>query len=467
MASHRPPSSGPLAGTVLGRYRLLRLLGEGGMGAVYEATHQDLGRPAAIKTLHPRHAESENARSRFLREGQAASRIRHPNVADVYDVGIEEGQPYLVMELLEGETLARVIARDGPLSVQRTADILAPVVAAVAAVHDLGVVHRDLKPENIFLSAERTGVRPKVLDFGISKVINREEVTNLTDTGAFLGTPYYVSPEQARGAKNVDFRSDQYSLGVILYECVTSRRPIEESSLYAMIQRIVDGDFAPPRQFNPRLPSAVEGVILKAMARDPNDRFTTTRELGRALLQFTGADVGKSYADELSSGPQSWQTVRDPGAYGERPGSGTTLGESAVQRDAPRVTRTKWPWVGGGLLLATGIGMFAVSSQLAPSTANGGTRSPPSAAAAPRSTLVALPTPATASASAVATIALSSAAEPAVDLASARPSVRALRSFASGPSGNSPDSTKKKTAGAGSATTLPLSSNRFLDSRTF
>src|SRR5262252_4179961 len=159
-----------LAGSVVGRYLLVRLVGEGGMGAVYEATHQELGKRVAIKTLHQRHAASPERRSRFLREGRAASRIRHPNVADVYDVGIEGAHPYLVMEFLEGEELARLIAREAPLSVQRTADLLVPVVGAVAAAHDLGVVHRDLKPANIFLSAERGAVRPKVVDFGISKV---------------------------------------------------------------------------------------------------------------------------------------------------------------------------------------------------------------------------------------------------------------------------------------------------------
>jgi eukaryotic-like serine/threonine-protein kinase len=343
MVGSPPASSDPLVGTILGRYLLVRRLGEGGMGAVYEAVHQDLGRRAAIKTLHAHYAESTLARSRFLREGQAASRIHHPNAADVYDVGIDESQPYLVMELLEGETLARIIAREGPLSVQRTADILLPVVAAIAAAHDLGVIHRDLKPENIFLSAGRNTLRPKVLDFGISKLILGEQGPALTDTGAFLGTPYYVSPEQARGAKIIDVRSDQYSIGVILYECVTARRPVEEPSLYAMIQRIVHGDFAPPRQLNPSLPSAFEAVILKAMARFPTGRFTTTRELGEALLEFASARVRASYADELSSGPSTRHTPNGRDAPDEDLGMSTTIGESAVQRDAPRAGRSVWP----------------------------------------------------------------------------------------------------------------------------
>ena len=247
VGSSDPPTAATLAGTVLGRYRLERLLGEGGMGAVYAARHQDLGKPAAVKVLHERYDQSAQTRVRFLREGQAASRIRHPNVVDVYDVGSDGGRAYLVMELLEGEDLRSLIEREAPLSAQRTADLLVPVISALAAAHDLGVVHRDLKPDNIFLSRERTTVTPKVLDFGISKVADEEKALPLTGTGTVLGTSYYMSPEQAQASKNIDLRSDQYSLGVILYECATGKRPLEETSIYALIQRIVRGDFAAPR----------------------------------------------------------------------------------------------------------------------------------------------------------------------------------------------------------------------------
>jgi TolB-like protein len=290
----------PVEGAVLGRYRLGRLLGEGGMGAVYEATHEDLGKRVAIKTLHVHYVSQPDARQRFLQEGQAAARIRHAHVADVYDVGIDGDHPYLVIELLEGEDLASFMEREGPLSVQAIADLLVPVVAAVAAAHDQGVLHRDLKPKNIFLCTDRTGIRPKVLDFGISKLItSTPEPSPPTGTGVVLGTPHYMSPEQAQGAKDIDWRSDQYSIGVILYESVTGRRPMHDAPLHALLHRTVQGDFPPPRQLRPGLPSAFEALILKAMARRADARFATTRALGVELLGYASARLRDDYAAEL------------------------------------------------------------------------------------------------------------------------------------------------------------------------
>lgn len=344
-----------LVGAVFGRYQLERLLGEGGMGVVYAARHQDLGKLAALKILHERYDASEQVRVRFLREGQAVSRIRHPNIVDVYDVGADADRAYLVMELLEGEDLRSLLAREGPLSQRRTADLLIPIIAAVAAAHDLGVVHRDLKPDNIFLANERNSICPKVLDFGISKVADPEKAASLTGTGALLGTPYYMSPEQAQTDKNVDARSDQYTLGVIVYECVTGRRPIEEPALYQLIQRVVQGDIPAPRQVNPNISAVFEHVILRAMARQPSDRFPTTRALGQALLPFASDRIRANYSDELAHEDQPGPPTPISSGAGPPAGLGTTLGESVHEREGSRRPQERssrtLPLAGGALLL--------------------------------------------------------------------------------------------------------------------
>ena len=191
------------------RYEIGSLLGEGGMGSVWKATHLKLQKPVVIKTLRPEHARSDTTRARFVREGEAASRIRHPNVVEIFDVAEFEGSPYLVMEFLEGEDLRALLRRRGALSLDAIVEVMLPVCNAVAAAHDAGVVHRDLKPENIFLSRTRDGALiPKVLDFGISR-IDDGALSNQTNTGALLGTPRYMSPEQARGERGIDARSDQ------------------------------------------------------------------------------------------------------------------------------------------------------------------------------------------------------------------------------------------------------------------
>lgn len=318
----------PLLGTLLGRYELTALLGEGGMGTVYEAVHRDLGKRAALKTLRSQQPLAGETRQRFLREGQAAARIRHPNVADVYDVCLEGEHPYLVMELLEGEDLSRLLAREGPLSVEATADLLVPVVAAVCAAHALRVVHRDLKPGNIFLATVGNSRVPKVLDFGISKLTDSPPGSTVTRTGAFLGTPHYMSPEQALGARQSDARSDQYSLGVILYECVTGRRPLEGSPLYALMHRTIHGDFPPPREHSPGLSSEFEAVILRAMARRAERRFPTTQALGKALIGFASPRVRADYEAQFSSAPTA-------PASSERPAGTAPVGASPEPNSEP------------------------------------------------------------------------------------------------------------------------------------
>lgn len=272
---------------MLGRYEIRRLIGRGGMGCVYEAIHSDLKKRVAIKTLLPALAASGDARARFLREGESASRIRHPHVVDVTDVGAEGTTSYLVMEYLEGEDLAKLIARQGQLSVAETVDIMLPVAAAIAAAHEMSVVHRDLKPENIFLAKSKLGgVHPKVLDFGISKVTGDRNTMILTGTGATFGTTFYLPPEQLQGARQADAKSDQYALGTILYECLTGRRAFEGENVYGVMKQIAEGRYIPPQARRPDLPDEVVAVVTRAMSLDPNDRFSSVKGLGATLLGF-------------------------------------------------------------------------------------------------------------------------------------------------------------------------------------
>jgi serine/threonine-protein kinase len=285
-------------GTAFGNYTVVRLLGSGGMGSVYEARHRGLDKRVALKTLHRGVADSPDAVERFLREGRIAASIHHPHVVDVSDVGSQDGVPYLVMEFLEGESLEALLEREGALSLERTVDILLPVCAAMATAHDAGVVHRDLKPANIFLAqtADR-GLHPKVVDFGISKPTEGQDMRSLTNTSALMGTPSYMSPEQLRGSKHVDARADQYSLGVTLYECLTGRLPFEGETLFVLFQRIGAGEYPSPRVSLPDLPTAVDQAIERAMKTDAAQRHPDVRALGRELLPFASSTARAVWSD--------------------------------------------------------------------------------------------------------------------------------------------------------------------------
>jgi serine/threonine-protein kinase len=277
-------------GTTLGKYSISRLLGTGGMGAVYEATHTEIGKKVAIKVLSPLIAAVPGARARFLREAQLTSRVRHPHIVDVADMGSDGGHTYLVMEFLHGEDLAQRLERLGPIGVEELADIMLPVCSAVAAAHAAGITHRDLKPQNIFLAAGTRRVHPKVLDFGISK--GNDAVTQagtLTNTGAMIGTPYYLAPEQIMDSKSAGSASDQYALGIILYECLTGKRPYDGDNLFVVFQGIVGGTPKRPRELRPEVPPEMEEVVLRAMKVDPKARFATIEDFGRALLPFASS----------------------------------------------------------------------------------------------------------------------------------------------------------------------------------
>jgi serine/threonine-protein kinase len=315
-----PEDAGFEPGTMLGKYQIVCRLGSGGMGSVYEAVHTGIAKPVAIKTLSNRLASEPRAQTRFLREAAAASRLNHPHVVDVNDYGAEDGVTYIVMELLRGEDLAGMLAREpAGMPIDVTADVMLAVCAGVFAAHEAGVIHRDLKPQNIFLAHTAIGdVVPKVLDFGISKLLDEQMSQTLTGTGTVMGTTPYLSPEQVAGHP-VDGRSDQYTLGVILYECVTGRRPHDGDSLFAIMRSIADGQFVRPRQLRPDIPPAFEAVILRAMGFPPDRRYESVHALGQALLPFGSAKGRVIWADYFGTERGAENTAPLPASNSPRP----------------------------------------------------------------------------------------------------------------------------------------------------
>jgi eukaryotic-like serine/threonine-protein kinase len=284
----------------IGPYEIHRLLGRGATASVYECRHLKLGRMFAVKSMHPHLASNEVATTRFLREGRAVSLIVHPNVIEIFDIGEHDGVPYLVMSLACGEDLGEHLRRHGPMSVADTSDCILPVISAVAAAHEVGVVHRDLKPSNIRVVRDRSGALvPKVLDFGISKM--RDELAqDLTHTDGVLGTASYMSPEQLQSARQADARSDVYALGVILYQCVTGQRPFQGNTVYDLIHTIMTAPVRPPSDLRPEIPPEFDGIVLRAMRRARAERFESARDLGRALAPF--ASERATWLGEFASG---------------------------------------------------------------------------------------------------------------------------------------------------------------------
>ncbi len=291
-------------GSTFHGYTVVRCVGIGGMGAVFEGLHELLGRRCAIKILHAKIAEKPEARERFVREARSVARIRHPNVVDVFDVGLLGETPYLVMEFLEGESLETALGRLQAMSAQQATTVLLPVAAAIAAVHRAGLIHRDVKPDNVFLARDAKGhVIPKLVDFGIAKDL---AAPMLGAHHTVVGTPHYMSPEQARGSLTMDARTDQYAFGVMLYQLATGRLPFDAESLLDLMRAIDEGRAVPPRQVNPELSPAFEQLVLRAMARDANDRFASMQELGRSLLPFASPRLRAMYSTDFGvSGPST------------------------------------------------------------------------------------------------------------------------------------------------------------------
>jgi serine/threonine-protein kinase len=325
----------PRAGDIIAdKFRVKRVLGRGGMGVVVAVDHLQLHEPYAMKFLLPHALQSDETVERFLREARAAVRIKSEHVARVADVGqLPDDVPYLLMEYLEGTDLADRLAQ-GPLPIPEAVEYVLQACAGIAEAHALGIIHRDLKPSNLFLTRRSDGAPLiKVLDFGIAKAIDRGEgAASLTATQAVFGTPAYMSPEQIRSAKNVDFRTDIWSLGVILYELVTGALPFPGESAAALLAAISADEPIPLRERRPAAPPELEAAIARSLAKDRKNRFATIAEMAYALAPFAGPNsvVNVERIMRLASPSERAVSVPPALAISSRSGSAGTAATIAA-----------------------------------------------------------------------------------------------------------------------------------------
>ena len=298
---------------IAGKYRLLRKLGQGAMGTVWQAEHLTLKSQVAIKFIQVDTVLQADVLPRFLREAQAAASLRSPHVVQILDHGVDDGVPYIAMELLEGETLASRLARVGRLDPAEVSRIMVHVGRAMARAHEAGIVHRDLKPENVFLVRNDDEELAKVLDFGIAKARDAEGLgaapALATRTGAVMGTPYYMSPEQTEGAKQVDLRSDVWSMGVMAFECMLGRRPFDAETLGGLLLAICTKPLPLPSQIGP-VPAGFDAWFARACARDLGERFASAKEAAQELRRV--CDEGARPEGAISAWPAASATPPPP-----------------------------------------------------------------------------------------------------------------------------------------------------------
>jgi serine/threonine-protein kinase len=350
-----------MIGQTVGNYRITKLLGEGGMGAVYLAEHPGIGRKAAVKILHPHLARDTEIVSRFLNEARAANAIRHPGIVEIFDSGtMDSGAPYIAMEALEGESLGARIKR-GRVPIREVIEIGRQAAAALGAAHSKGIVHRDLKPDNLFLVPDfqrRGSEQVKILDFGIAKLSQGPFGSGSvrTRTGAVMGTPLYMSPEQCRGTREIDQRSDVYSLGVILYEMLCGQPPFFSEGFGELAHLHISARPPPPRQHTPALSRELEQTLLKALEKDPAGRFQSMAEFQRALGGAHVSQFEQAVTEDAMPAPRLSQSLPN-----------TTLAGSATAFEK-KISMTGRPprrmaWVIGGTAALVAVGAVVLSRQ--------------------------------------------------------------------------------------------------------
>ena len=353
------------------------------MARVYRAEHVALNKLVALKVVDLASPDKSTAHRFFLREGRTAAAVKHPNVVDITDVGILQGIPFLVMELLEGWDLETHLRERGFLPDAELVRLALPIIAGLAAAHDSGVVHRDLKPSNIFLARGADGDQvPKVLDFGISKLAHDVQDLAATPYGTLMGTPLYLPPEAIGGAHGFSSASDQYSLGVVLYECAVGRPPFQQDTLVSLLQRIATGRFDPPSRVRPDISAVLERAILRAMHPLPEQRFAHVRDLGRVLWELASPRTqvlwGRSFGDlsgGASSGLSAALGASSLSSAGSLSGGQLALSRqphadglgilSKTQREfvsapqSPARARSRWIWLAGGSAVVIGASISA------------------------------------------------------------------------------------------------------------
>jgi eukaryotic-like serine/threonine-protein kinase len=336
-----------------GRYRILRRLGSGGMANVYLAEDEELGRRVAIKILNDRHASDDSFVERFRREAKNAAGLSHPNIVSIYDRGEAEGTYYIAMEYLEGRSLKDRIVAEGPLPISAAIDATRQILRALGFAHRGGIVHRDIKPHNVLLAQEGSELRYKVTDFGIS----RSSASQMTEAGSIVGTAQYLSPEQARGAP-VDQRSDIYSVGIVLYELLTGKLPFTGETPLEIAMKHLSEIPKPPSALRPEVPADLDMVVLRALAKDPSERFESTDEMDAELARVAaGSGVTAETADAATAvlaGAGIADTAptmvsRRP-VVAPRPPQRQYREQEYYDYEPPR-RRRFWPWLLTGLLL--------------------------------------------------------------------------------------------------------------------
>jgi eukaryotic-like serine/threonine-protein kinase len=346
---------------ISGRYKIIDMIGGGGMANVYLVHDMILDRDAALKMLRMDFANDEEFIRRFHREAQSATSLAHPNIVNIYDVGEEDGLYYIVMEYVDGQTLKQYIQQNAPLRVDEALGIMKQLTSAISHAHQNHIVHRDIKPHNILVDKKGN---VKVTDFGIAMALS---ATSITQTNSVLGSVHYLSPEQARGG-SANKKSDIYSLGIVFFELLTGRLPFSGESAVSIALKHLQSETPSPKRWNPTLPQSVENIVLKATAKDPFHRYNSVEEMEEDL--FTSLDPERINEPKFTIPLDDEATKAIPIITSERPfknldetiiASKTTTVEPATNTKPEKKKRKKWPFILGGFLFVVLLGIFTIT----------------------------------------------------------------------------------------------------------